>query len=200
MEALLGDYAAAVQRYVDAMAPSWEASWTDGMVSALLGTEYESVGLLEPLPSDYDPLVVDSRLCVDYDREEVRRIVLAGMDDGLSPTAIAQALNDSAAFTPARALRVARTENVRSQESGYDRRIGRAVAEGVPIIGNGWLSDPLAARWPRRHDKMHRVVAPLGELFTLPSGVQTAGPGLSGDPGEDVNCRCGRYAVLRSRE
>ena len=199
MDALLGSYQSALDEYVATMAPSWEESWTSGMADALLGTPYEEMGMLDILPSDYDPLVVDSRFCVDYDREAVRSTVLAGMDEGLSPTEIAKRIDQHEAFGAARALRIGRTENVRSQESGYEARIGRAVEAGVPITGHGWLSDPLAAQWPRRHDRMHDVIAPLGQLFVLPSGVSTRGPGLSGDPNEDINCRCGRRPVIAAR-
>ncbi len=136
---------------------------------------------------------------VDYDRAAVRETVRKGMDDGLSPVQIARLIQEHEAFTPGRAARVSRTENVRSQESGYERRIERARAGGVPIIGHRWLSDPMAARWERRHDLVHGQVAPIGGLFRLPSGVQTQGPGLSGDPGEDIHCRCARSAVLRGR-
>jgi len=199
MDAILGSYQTALDEYVATMAGPWGDAWNAGMADALLGTPYEEVGMLDILPSDYDPLVVDSRHCVDYDREAVRSTVLAGMDEGLSPTEIAKRIDEHEAFGAARALRIARTENVRSQESGYEARIGRAVEAGVPITGHGWLSDPLAAQWPRRHDKMHDVIAPIGTLFVLPSGVSTKGPGLSGDPGEDVHCRCARRPIVDRR-
>jgi len=196
MEALLGDIQAAVDAYVEAMAPAWGESWTEAMLYALDEPAYVNVGVLDIAPADYEPLVVDSRPMVDYDRKAVTETVLAGMDQGLSPQEIARQIDELENFGTVRALRVARTENVRSQESGYGRRIDRAAAMGVPIIGHGWLSDPLAAMFDRRHDLMHRKTVALGGRFVLPSGVETEGPGLSGVPGEDINCRCARYAVV----
>lgn len=197
--ALLGDYDSALNAYVEAMSAAWGDSWTDGMANALDVPEYAGVGLLDIAPSDYDPLVVDSRPMVDYDRSEVRRVVAEGMDEGLSPTQIAQRIDELQNFGPARALRIARTENVRSQESGYSRRLARAVEAGVPIIGDTWLSDPAAALWERHHELMDGLSVAIGGLYTLPSGVQTPGPGLSGVAGEDVNCRCARKPKLAPR-
>lgn len=198
--AILGDYDSAIQRYVDAMSARWADSWTDSMMMALEGTGYDDVGTLDIRPRDYDPLVVDSRLVVDYDRETVRAVVAGGMDEGLSPRAIADRIRESEPFGALRAQRISRTETLRSQESGYDRRIARALANGAPIIGSEWMSDALAAKWKRRHDLLDGVRVGVGVQFTYPtSGVKTDGPGLSGDPGEDVHCRCARRTVLAPR-
>lgn len=194
---ILGPIDAAIDAYVHAMTPAYAGSWEDGEAHALDGTGYLPRSLLTLSPSDYEPLVIDSRLMVDYDRAAVRKTVAAGMDQGLSPVEIARLIADHEAFSPARALRVARTENVRSQESGYQRRIERSASEGIPIVGHEWLSDPLAGLFDRLHNLMHGKTAPIGGVFTLPSGVTTEGPGLSGVAGEDINCRCCRRAKIR---
>lgn len=199
-DAILGDYDAAVNRYVARFSVRWEATWTEGMAHALDLTPYEAVGTLDIRPSDYDRLVADSRAIVDYDRQVVSDEIAAAIDLGESPGAVAQRLMDAQAFTPERAFRIGRTETLRAQESGYQRRLFRAAANGVPIIGDEWMSDPLAAQWPRRHDLLDGVVVPLGGVFRYPSGVTTAGPGLSGVPGEDISCRCARRAKLAPRQ
>lgn len=200
LDDILGDYDAAVRRYVDTLSATWEESWTDAMAHALDVTEYEKVGLLDLSPSDYEPLVGDSRAVVDYDRATVTEVVRAALADGASPSEVAKLIREAEPFGPVRAFRIARTETLRSQESGYERRIWRASTVGVPILGNEWLSDPVAAKWKRRHDLLHGVKVPLGGVFRYPtSGITTAGPGLSGDPGEDINCRCARRAWLRPK-
>lgn len=40
------------------------------------------------------------------------------------------------------------------------------------------------------HQAMDGQRVPVDEMFTLPSGVKTMGPGLSGVPDEDIWCRC----------
>lgn len=194
---ILGPIEAAIEAYVQAMTPAYAGSWEDGEAHALDGTGYTPRSLLTLLPSDYEPLVIDSRLMVDYDRASVRKTVAKGMDEGLPPVEIARLIMEHEAFSPARALQVARTENVRSQESGYQRRIEWSASEGIPIVGHEWLSDPLAAMFDRVHNLMHGKTAPIGGKFTLPSGVVTEGPGLSGVAGEDINCRCCRRALIR---
>jgi hypothetical protein len=49
------------------------------------------------------------------------------------------------------------------------------------------------------HQDADSQVVPVGSLFILGSGVATAGPGLSGNPEEDCNCRCCVYPVLTSQ-
>lgn len=199
LDDILGDYDAAVNRYVDAMSGRWEETWNDGMASALDLTPYEKVGLLDIRAGDYDALVTDSRAIVDYDRQVVTTTIQAALNDGASPGEVAQLLMRAQAFTPERAFRVGRTETLRAQSSGYQRRVWRAHSVGVPILGNEWLSDPIAAEWPRRHDLLHGVKVPLGGQFRYPSGALTDGPGLSGVAGEDINCRCARRAWLAPR-
>lgn len=196
--AILGDAADAIDRYVSALSASWGDTWTEGMLHALDSTDFAQSALLDIRPSDFDPLVGDSRLMVDYDRDLVTAYVLAAIEDGQSPGEVQQGIMALQSFTPARAMRIARTEVVRAQESGYDRRVLRAVATGLNITGNEWMSDPLAAQWPRRHDLLDGKTAPVGGMFTMPiSGVESAGPGLSGQADEDIHCRCARRPVVR---
>ena len=78
---------------------------------------------------------------------------------------------------------------VRSDSAGVQARAAEAERVGVDVEQD-WLSDPLAAMWERRHDKLDEQTRPIGGTWTTPLGVVTRGPGLSGDPGEDCNCVC----------
>lgn len=187
---IIGDIADAVMRWINRLAGPWSNAWIAAMASALDGlpAAYQKVPALDMRPEDYDPLAVSARYMADYDQEEVRRIVTDGVLKGRSPSTIAEDIRESQAFTRARALRIARTETVRSQTGATQRRWGRAVAEGLPIEQEWLTAGDLAVR--DSHRPMEGQRRRHGMKFTLPSGVQTTGPGLSGVPGEDINCRC----------
>lgn len=187
---IIGDIADAVMRWINRLAGPWSNAWIAAMASALDGlpAAYQKVPALDMRPEDYDPLAVSARYMADYDQEEVRRIVTEGVIKGRSPSTIAEDIRESQAFTRARALRVARTETVRSQTGATQRRWGRAVAEGLPIEQEWLTARDLAVR--DSHRPMEGQRRRHGMKFTFPSGVQTPGPGLSGVPGEDINCRC----------
>lgn len=187
---IIGDIADAVMRWINRLAGPWSNAWIAAMASALDGlpAAYQKVPVLDMRPEDYDPLAVSARYMADYDQEEVRRIVTEGVLKGRSPSTIAEDIRESQAFTRARALRIARTETVRSQTGATQRRWGRAVAEGLPIEQEWLTARDLAVR--DSHRPMEGQRRRHGMKFTLPSGVQTPGPGLSGVPGEDINCRC----------
>lgn len=187
---IIGDIADAVMRWINRLAGPWSNAWIAAMASALDGlpAAYQKVPALDMRPEDYDPLAVSARYMADYDQEEVRRIVTEGVLKGRSPSTIAEDIRESQAFTRARALRIARTETVRSQTGATQRRWGRAVAEGLPIEQEWLTARDLAVR--DSHRPMEGQRRRHGMKFTFPSGVQTPGPGLSGVPGEDINCRC----------
>ena len=86
-------------------------------------------------------------------------------------------------------MRIARTETIRSDSAGVQARAAEADRVGV-AVEQEWMSDPMAALWDRRHDRLDEVRRPIGGTWRTPLGVDTRGPGLSGDPGEDCNCVC----------
>lgn len=190
LTAILGNLAAAVTRWVLALSAPWGDAWVSAMLSALEGlpARYAKVPELTIAPSDYDPLSVSAGYLTDYDQKEVIRVVTEGVNAGRSPSTIAEDLRQSSAFTRARALRIARTEVVRSQTGAIQRRWARAASEGLPVEQEWLTAGDLVVR--DSHVPMEGKRARVGAMFTLPSGRLTPGPGLSGDPSEDVNCRC----------
>ena len=93
-------------------------------------------------------------------------------------------------FSHARANTIARTETGRAGT--------QASLEGYKQSGVVKFKEWLSARDDNvreSHETADGQVVPLDGFFSV-GGKQTAGPGLSGDPGEDIDCRC-RVAPLR---
>jgi hypothetical protein len=194
---VLGSLTDARARWLDGLSPSWLASWEEAAATALPGYD-----LQVPMPAataeTLAELEAGAAAVADYSRERVRLHVEAGIRDGLSVVDIAESLRQDQAFEPFRALRIARTETIRSDSAGVQARGAEATRVGVEVE-QGWLSDPLAAMWDRRHDRLDGETRPLGGTWRTPLGVETRGPGLSGDPGEDCNCVCATALVVKPR-
>lgn len=201
MDALLGPIKDSIARWIASLVDAWGVSWDAGAADAFLGAlmpegfDARRLPRVRIVPSDFAQLEESADFIAQFDRFEVDRIVRAGMDAGDSPTTIAQALAESEAFSPARALLIARTETVRSQESGTLRRYQAADESGVDIDREWMTSQDMHVR--ASHVPMDGQIVGTTEAFTLPSGAATMGPGLSGLPAEDCNCRCGTRAVIR---
>jgi hypothetical protein len=194
---VLGSLTDARARWLDGLSPSWVASWEEAAATALPGYD-----LQVPLPAFTEATLAElesgAAAVADYSRERVRLHVEAGIRDGLSVVDIAESLRQDQAFEPFRALRIARTETIRSDSAGVQARGAEATRVGVEVE-QGWLSDPMAAMWDRRHDRLDGETRPLGGTWRTPLGVETRGPGLSGDPGEDCNCVCATALVVKPR-
>lgn len=204
MGGILGELLAARDRWVYGLsmpwADCWDAAAADAFVGAVVGegVDVNAIPRVQFLAGDYDPLYTSAGFMADYDQREVSRLVTEGVNQGMSPSAIAAALQESEAFSDMRASRIARTESVRSQESATLRRYRRAAASGMDIKRE-WMSDPVSMLWIRRHDLMDGQVVGVDDVFTYPSGKTSIGPGMCEDPGESVNCRCGSRAVVAKR-
>lgn len=185
---VLGSSVDARARWSDGLAPQWLASWEEAAAGALPGYD-----LRVPMPTatqdTLNELEAGAAAVADYSRERVRLHVEAGIRDGLSVVDIAESLRQDQAFAPFRALRIARTETIRSDSAGVQARAAEAERVGVDVEQE-WMSDPMAALWDRRHDRLDGARRPIGGQWRTPLGVDTRGPGLSGDPGEDCNCVC----------
>ncbi len=135
--------------------------------------------------------------------EEVRRMktsilqttnnkLRAAIDKGLAEdytlAELQQAVINNSAFTPVRAMAIARTESTRMASVAGQRAYDMAEAGGVKLE-KMWLTarDELV-RDAHRHIEEKGWI-PSAAPFT--SGASTAdGPGRFEDPGLDINCRC----------
>jgi hypothetical protein len=93
-----------------------------------------------------------------------------------------------------KALRVARTETHRCQEIARRESIEHAERQGVK--GRYMWNASLDGRTRDSHASMDGKYADKDGYFTLPSGIKTKGPGLTGIASEDINCRCDIIYVI----
>lgn len=84
--------------------------------------------------------------------------------------------------------RIVRTEAHRVKAQAREESFERISKAGIKF-NKKWLSAD-DERTRSSHQAMHKVIVGQDEEFTLPSEVKTKQPGLSGDPSEDINCRC----------
>lgn len=94
-------------------------------------------------------------------------------------------------------LRIARTEMHRSQSEGRLLGLDQAEEKGLIIIRR-WVAT-LDGRTRPEHQELDGVDANEDGLFTV-DGVEVRGPGLTGDPEQDINCRCTVIAVIEGYE
>src|SRR5690625_3745514 len=124
----------------------------------------------------------------------VRQEIVQGLIRGESYQDMARRLKDGLEIEANKAIRIARTEAHRVQVAG--RRESLEHAEEMGIEGVYVWDATLDDRTRESHQDMDGQEADENGIFTLPSGVQTEGPGLSGEPSEDINCRCSlRYEI-----
>ena len=121
--------------------------------------------------------------------DAVTEILRAGTIGGKTPAQMASDLQRAAAFTPARALRIARTESTRAAAQGSQQAAKAAQDQGVTVRGMMWITSR-DGHVRSSHVSLDGDVAPLGEEFRADNGRTAKGPGQFGIASEDANCRC----------
>ena len=115
-------------------------------------------------------------------RDQVRDAVMRGLRDGLSPAELANALEQSAAFSEARALMVARTEMAMADVAG-----AMSAYRATPgVVGKRWIT----ANDDRVSDEcaLCEAAGTVGLDDTFPTGVDA--------PPNHPNCRCAVVPVF----
>jgi len=101
-----------------------------------------------------------------------------------------------------RSMRILRTETHRAQVQGrissLDRTATAAERLGLKMTRSWSSTSDLRTR--DTHVTMHGQQADKDNRFHLPTGGSTDGPGLSGIPEEDINCRCSIVAAFPELE
>ena len=126
-------------------------------------------------------------------RERVRSVLVDGIDSGASIDDIAESIGE--VFDVAegsRAIAIARTEVARASNFG--------ALEGyrqTEVEKKEWLSTQDGVVRPTHVDADGQIVG-IDEDFTV-GGLSCDFPGNTGDPAEDVNCRCGVLPVLNDK-
>lgn len=100
-----------------------------------------------------------------------------------------------------RSMRILRTETHRAQVMGRLASLDKtaAAASRLGLKMNRKWSSTRDLRTRDSHIEMHNQAA-VDNVFILPTGGTTEGPGLSGIPEEDINCRCSVLAVFPELE
>ena len=158
----------------------------------------KAAGKLLPVATTFDPVRINAQVerdigqmikrVSDTTREQVGKTVRAGLADGLSMNQLQANLMRSQSFTPARALTIARTETTRAIGAGAKVAIEDARSKGVKVQEE-WVS-ARDENVREAHQKLDGQKIDQGEQFEI-DGKTAEFPGGFGDPGLDINCRCG---------
>ncbi len=128
-------------------------------------------------------------------KDAVSFIVRDGLANGATIQEMQAQIMRSRAFTPARALRIARTETTRAVNRGTVESYREAVQD-LPELKMQWLS-ARDSEVRDSHQDMDGEIAEVDGQFTNPvSGDKAAHPGGFGLPSQDCNCRCGLTPLL----
>ncbi len=124
---------------------------------------------------------------------DVKTEVSQGIIQGKPYSEIARGIIERTGVAAGKAIRIARTETHRVTSAGrqisFDKTFEAAETLGVEVQ-KVWIAIKDGRSKDRHHEKMDSQHPDKDGYYTLPSGVKTLGPGLSGDPNEDINCRC----------
>ncbi|MBN8545794.1 MAG: hypothetical protein J0L60_06640 [Ignavibacteria bacterium] len=123
---------------------------------------------------------------------QIKTELSQGLIKGEGYAKIAKRLEKSTEMSANKTIRIVRTEGHRAQSVGrklaVDNVEGAADRLGIKIK-RVWVATS-DDRTRDSHKAMDGKEADDDGLFTLPSGVRTEGPGMSGVAEEDINCRC----------
>jgi HK97 family phage portal protein len=125
-------------------------------------------------------------------RDEVGKVIRTGLAEGQTVAQMQATMVQNQIFSPARALKISRTETTRSLNAGNIEAMKAARDKGVELQKE-WIS--------ARDDKVRSTHQPgpsgldgkrvgLDEQFTSSSGATGNGPGQMGSASENINCRC----------
>ncbi len=123
---------------------------------------------------------------------QIKTELSQGLIKGEGYAKIAKRLEKSTEMSANKTIRIVRTEGHRAQSVGRklaaDKVEGAADRLGIKVK-RVWVATS-DDRTRDSHKAMDGKEADDDGLFTLPSGVRTEGPGMSGVAEEDINCRC----------
>lgn len=133
-------------------------------------------------------------------KAKVRAAVQEGIDAGETVNELGIRVRDCGAFSPSRALTIARTETTRSLSGGHTAAYRRFADETGANVKKQWLS-ARDSSVRDAHAFLDGQTVGVGELFTVPAGSEFAGataegPGGFAAAGLVCNCRCTTVPVI----
>jgi hypothetical protein len=136
-------------------------------------------------------------------KREIEATVREGLTEGKSIGQIQNDLYESQAFSPARALTIARTESSRALNAGSATAYEQAANMGIPLMIE-WVKAPIPTLPERSHRRLHGTRVAPGGLFVIESGEDAGAsapfPGKFGIARQDINCRCRTKPILLDDE
>ena len=130
---------------------------------------------------------------------KVRQEITQGLIKGEHYSKMAKRIKGSLDGDATKAMRVARTEGHRCQIQGQLESGKHAADKGLAIwkVWEATLDD----RTRDSHASLDQVKVEVEEDFTSPlTGATGPGPGMMGDPAEDVHCRCTARMELKDHQ
>lgn len=135
-----------------------------------------------------------------WTRDRVQAIVRNALTNGWSIAQMQAQIMGDVAFSPVRALRVARTETTNAIGKGSSLAYQDAAKQGVDLQRQ-WLSARDAAV-RESHVALDGQIVDVGQPYVIPSGENAGAEGMHpGDfsaAAEVVNCRCTEIPVVRA--
>ena len=136
-------------------------------------------------------------------KREVEATIREGLTEGKSIGEIQNDLYESQAFSPARALTIARTESAHALNAGSALAYNQAADMGVPLMVE-WVKAPIPTFPERSHRRLHGARVAPGGMFVIESGEDAGAsapfPGKFGIARQDINCRCRTKPILLDDE
>ena len=168
----------------------------DEVIEAGVRRAYSLVALRLTDEVLFDPMLDPSKQIIgdmiqfvqQVTKDRVAQTVRAGLAQGVSIGDIQRALQFDHAFSPARALTIARTETARTVSEGQEMAFNQAANIGVRFEREWVSSRDNAVR--KTHELMDGQRREPGLPFDSRSGAKGLGPGLFKKAAEDINCRC----------
>lgn len=192
LDKLHGDTYSTVEQYL-------KECYHDGFLGTMYDIQGQGVPIVVPIDqqSVTKAVVLDSKvvkgyydaLGVDFDR--LKKVIPAEVSRGIASSLpyidIARNINNASKSGLYNAVRIARTEGHRIQQSAtYDAQKA-AKAKGADVVKQ-WDST-LDGRTRPSHRKLDGQIREVDEPFEV-GGLKAMMPGDFGRPEEDINCRC----------
>lgn len=183
-------YQLSYQGIVDAVSKSKNAAELQAAMQGLRAVQPEV------LKQVVDKGLIDDVLKKNWQAHiyDIKRNIVIGLANGDRVDTMAKRIAQCVNTDYKKAIRIARTETHRAQEAGH--------CDGAQALDNtlkqGVSGQRMVKIWKTMRDKrvrdthgpMEGVTILVDETFTLPSDAITLSPSNSGNPAEDINCRC----------
>lgn len=131
---------------------------------------------------------------VDKLAARVKSELLDGAVEGKGYRRIAKGIAENTEASFKQAMVIARTEGHRVQSESTQQAYEEAEGLGI-VLKKQWMSS-LDDGTRETHADLDGQTVGIDEMFISPDGGEAEGPGLFGEPEEDINCRCTTITIV----